>query len=102
MKWIYKSCLSHKQNIAGSTPVSATKTIIRRGGVVGRSRGSEKPEALLSIELSPQVVFTEIVQWLVQASHTRRIAVRFCFSVQERIFAACMKRGYMKLARTLW
>ena len=73
----------------------------RGDGVVGRSRGSEKPEALLSIELSPQVVFTEIVQWLVQASHTRRIAVRFCFSVQEIIFAACMKRVYMKLARTL-
>lgn len=26
----------------------------RRDGVVGRSRGSEKPEALLSIELSPR------------------------------------------------
>lgn len=25
MKRIYKSCLSHKQNIAGSTPVSATR-----------------------------------------------------------------------------
>lgn len=58
MKRIYKSCLSHKQNIAGSTPVSATKkSIIWRGGVVGRSRGSEKPEALLSIELSPQKGF---------------------------------------------
>lgn len=30
--------------------------------------------------------YTEIVQRLVQTSHTRRIAVRFCFSVQVIIF----------------
>ena len=53
---VQDACLTSKRPLV-RLQSPQQKTMIWRGGVVGRSRWSEKPEALLSIELSPQVVF---------------------------------------------